>query len=193
MKIVAIHGLWKKSSVFDSFRRYFGADEFYAPDIDWGEDYLGLLEKYIKKLQPDVIIGYSYGGYAVQQLFEKNPNAARLCVLIAPVGPKGISWKGMLGCLTASTSAKAGRTPEKISTLLRIFPGRGKITKAIPAPTLIISGGEDRFVSFGDAQETGHFHKADCYLHCYEFSHRELVTYLRVVFDIRKWIKEKIR
>ncbi len=188
MKILAIHGLWKKSEVFNSFRRYFGADKFYAPDIDWSENYLEVLGNYIKKLQPDVIIGYSYGGYAVQRLFEENPDAARLCVLIAPVGPRGISWKGILGCFTVNRKKeKYQYHSEKISTLLDIFPGHGKVMRPIEVPVLVISGGCDRFISFGDAEKITAFHTADHH-HYYDDDHCELVRDLRVIYGIKDWI-----
>jgi len=189
LKILAIHGLWGKSSVFNSFRRYFGADEFFAPDIDWGENYIKVLEAYIKKLKPDVIIGYSYGGYAVQQLFGKNPNTAKMCVLIAPIGPKGISVKGILGCLKANGNPRKKKIfPEKFSTLMRIFPGVGNVRNPIGVPVLVVSGGEDRFISLADAEKTACFHHKANHYHYFSDGHRELASDIVVIRDIRNWI-----
>ncbi len=191
-----MHGLWKKSEVFDSFRRYFGGNEFRAPDIDWGakeEEYLNILDIYAEKFQPDVIIGYSFGGYAVQRLFERNPNAARLCVLVAPVGPKGISWRGVWGCITSPAPKEEEKYfPEKISTLMRVFPGRGKVEKPILVPTLIVSGGEDRFVSMEDAEKITTFHKATHY-HYYDLDHGELASDMGAIYGIKIWLSENIK
>lgn len=91
MKIMAIHGLWCNSSFWDDFKEYFKNDIFLTPEINYSKiDYEKLSEE-LRSFKPDILIGHSYGGYISQRLLEKeNSNAPEKCILIAPVGPKGI-------------------------------------------------------------------------------------------------------
>ena len=195
LKILAIHGLWEKSSVFNIFRRYFRKHEFYAPDIDWGvKSHIDLLDVLISEFKPDVIIGYSYGAYAVQQLFEQNPEAARLCVLIAPVGPKGLGVKSFLKTLLRRfnpRNRKNDKVREKFSTVISVFPLMGKVYNPIKVPTLIISGDEDDFVSHEDAEKTTEFHgkrEGATHYHFPFLSHSELISAIKVAGNIKLWL-----
>lgn len=92
MKIMAIHGLWGSSRSWNILHKQFPDDTFLTPDIDWSKFKYEKLEEQLLSFGPNILIGHSYGGYIVQKLLEKNPTVAKLCVLIAPVGPKGINF-----------------------------------------------------------------------------------------------------
>lgn len=90
MKIIAIHGLWCNSSFWDEFREYFKNDIFLTPDINYSKINYKKLSEQLRSFKPDIIIGHSYGGYISQRLLEENPDGSKKCVLVAPVGPRGI-------------------------------------------------------------------------------------------------------
>lgn len=96
-KIMAIHGLWGNSKalnpILDTLLEKFPGTRVYAPNIRWETFNWEVLREEFWNFRPDVVIGYSFGGYLVQKLSETNPEFLKLCVLIAPVPPKGITLR----------------------------------------------------------------------------------------------------
>lgn len=90
MKIMAIHGLWATPVFWQEFEEYFQGTTFLTPKINWSKVDYNNLSKQLDYFRPDIIIGHSAGGYVVQKLLEDNPYSAKRCVLISPVGPKGV-------------------------------------------------------------------------------------------------------
>ncbi len=191
LRILGIHGLWEKSSVFDIFRKYFAKHDFFTPDVDWGmENSIKLLNALSEDWRPDVIIGYAYGAYAAQRIFEINPQAARLCVLIAPVGPKGMGVKSFFKAIRKKLREADGRrggASEKLMTILRVCPFMGKVSRPILAPILVISGGRDEFVSREDAERLNGFHYWTTHYHFTRLSHNELINSVDVAEHILDW------
>ena len=95
MKIMAIHGLWASPAVWQEFKEYFQGAIFFTPKINWSRIDYNSLSKQLDCFQPDVIIGHSAGGYIVQRLLENNPYSVKRCVLISPVGPRGVEIRSL--------------------------------------------------------------------------------------------------
>lgn len=95
MKILALHGLWTRSFIWNEFKKYFPGDEFLTPDIDWPNLNYEELRNKLDSFNPQLLIGHSFGGYVAQKLLEHYPCKVQLCVLIAPTGPKGIGLRSL--------------------------------------------------------------------------------------------------
>ena len=95
IRILALHGLWARSSVWNEFKKCFPEDEFLTPDIDWPKLSYEELRNQLSSFNPQLLIGHSFGGYVAQKLLEHYSFKVRLCVLIAPTGPRGIGFRSL--------------------------------------------------------------------------------------------------
>jgi len=136
MKIIALHGLWVRSGCWKEFKEYFSKDTFLTPDIDWARLDYRKLGNQLASFKPDILLAHSFGGYVAQKLLEENHSGVKCCVLLSPLGPKGLSvssffrviatfpWELIKGSITGTISvdnyqlakkAMLGGLPEEVS------------------------------------------------------------------------------
>lgn len=193
MKILAIHGFWRRGIFWKKAIKILQAfgHNVITPDIDWKGDYLEHILLVVRVEKPDVIIGMSLGGYAVQQVFERlKEREVKRCVLIAPVGPRGLGLRTFLKMLMKGPDRKTDDpelVAEKITSAWRTMPFCGGVRRPIGVPTLVISGGRDKFVSREDALRIAAFHNAS-HMHWPELNHNELGGNREVIQYISRWI-----
>jgi 1-acyl-sn-glycerol-3-phosphate acyltransferase len=196
-KILAIHGFWRRGIFWNKASEVFSRHGYniITPDIQWGGDYLEQILRIVRRENPDVIIGMSLGGYAVQQIFERlEREEAQCCVLIAPVGPHGLGLHTFLKMIIKGKQDKeedSERVDERISDAWHALPFCGSVWQPIHAPTLVISGGRDNFVSRDDAERIANFHHAG-HKHWAELNHGGLAKDEEVLEYIALWIFQMI-
>ena len=196
LKILAVHGFWRRGIFWREFVNVFRGMgvEVITPDIKWSGDYSTQLLKIIKDEKPDVIVGMSFGGYLIQQVMEFiSPDKVGLCVLIAPVGPHGLGMKTFLKML------KKGKERNKDDSEFfddnpinawSALPFCGSVWGPIRVPTLVVSGGRDKFVSPSDAARIARYHKAE-HKTWSELNHNDIAKNEEVIRFIADWIEKK--
>lgn len=215
MKILAIHGMWSGGYVFDEFKKYFLDDEVIAIDVEWHKFDPKELAAKIQHISPEAILAYSFGGYAIQKIFDVCPghlDSVKKVILLAPVGPRGLGVKSFLKLslrnikLFASGLTKGTfEIPEEVKTELGIefllvpesrkavmmaMPFAGNVVNPIRRPILIISGGKDVFVSKQDAERIAKFHKVPPSAHIHLQKCRHDLLNEGVATIIGGWLKK---
>ncbi|MBI5046048.1 MAG: hypothetical protein HZC14_03585 [Candidatus Niyogibacteria bacterium] len=196
MKILAIHGFWRSGVFWKKATKVLQAfgHHVITPDLDWERDCVEYIMRMIRTERPDVIMGMNFGGYTVQKVLEKlDKREVRCCVLIAPVGPHGLGLRTFLKMCVKGPDHEIDDPElmeEKIINAWHALPFCGGVRKSISVPTLVISGGRDKFVSLGDALRIAVFHNAS-HMHWPELNHNELGKNRKVIQYIARWIAEK--
>lgn len=201
VKILAIHGMWGDESLFDEFRQYFdpACFDFRAITLNWDDDWFSSkIAMYCKVKKPDCIIAYSFGAYAVQKAFCEAGHfmeSVKTVFLVGPIGPRGMGAKtflrlcannivmvakGMLSGVFKIEDDEADRLginfkrrPEKTRAILKAWPYFSKVKTPINsgAKVVVVSGGNDKFVSKEDARRICSFHKATLWRHLQDHDH----------------------